>query len=52
MTDDYAEVNRKSWNRSTELHLAADWYRHEAFAAGECSLKPIELALLGEVAGQ
>lgn len=46
------EMNRVAWNTRTALHLAADWYGHDAFRAGATSLKEIERALLGEVDGQ
>jgi SAM-dependent methyltransferase len=48
----YTDLNRALWNARTGPHLASDFYAVEAFKAGRSSLNGIELALLGEVAGQ
>ncbi|MBT9392748.1 class I SAM-dependent methyltransferase [Hymenobacter sp. NST-14] len=49
---DYADLNRRLWNEKTAHHVASAFYNVPAFLAGASSLNPIELALLGEVAGQ
>ena len=53
MTEDtYIAINRQSWNERTELHLKSDFYDMEAFLEGKSSLKPVELAMLGDVSGK
>jgi len=47
--DDYIEVNRKSWNERTPVHMASEFYDMPAFRKGASSLNPIELGLLGDV---
>ncbi|MBT2557686.1 class I SAM-dependent methyltransferase [Hymenobacter sp. ISL-91] len=49
---DYLEVNRRLWNAKTAFHLASDFYNVAGFTAGQTSLNPPELQLLGDVAGQ
>ncbi|MCB2379010.1 class I SAM-dependent methyltransferase [Hymenobacter sp. BT635] len=49
---DYLDLNRALWNARTAPHLASDFYAVEAFKAGKSSLNGIELAQLGDVAGQ
>jgi 2-polyprenyl-3-methyl-5-hydroxy-6-metoxy-1,4-benzoquinol methylase len=51
-TPDYIAVNKQSWNSRTPLHLASAFYDVPGFLAGKTSLQPIELALLGDVAGK
>lgn len=48
----YAEINRTLWNTKTAHHVASEFYNVPGFVAGETSLNAIELALLGDVAGQ
>jgi ubiquinone/menaquinone biosynthesis C-methylase UbiE len=52
MNPAHAALNRELWNARTRHHLASDFYAVEAFKAGASSLNSIELALLGDVAGQ
>lgn len=49
---DYIEINRESWNRRTEAHLQSAFYDVEGFVKGKSSLCPIELGLLGDIAGK
>ena len=49
---DYLSINKASWNQRTLSHIASPWYEIDDFLAGQTSLKPIELALLGDVTGQ
>lgn len=49
---DYLALNRALWNARTGPHLASEFYAVQAFKAGKSSLNGIELALLGDVAGQ
>lgn len=50
--DPHLEANRRLWDTWTGLHTRSDFYRVEAFKAGESSLKHIELQELGSVAGR
>ncbi|MEY4659044.1 MAG: hypothetical protein RJB36_810, partial [Bacteroidota bacterium] len=52
MKEPYLDLNRKNWNNRVDGHLASDFYRMEAFRAGENSLKEIELGLLGDISGK
>ncbi len=48
----YVEINRKSWNSRTEIHLKSDFYDLENFIKGKNSLNEIELNLLGNIEGK
>ncbi len=48
----YIEINRESWNQRTEAHLKSEFYDLEGFINGKSSLNPIELNLLGDIAGK
>ena len=48
----YIDINRKSWNSRTEVHLESEFYDLENFIKGKSSLNNIELALLGDVSGK
>ena len=52
MNQDYLAVNKELWNQKTPIHLKSDFYEVEAFRKGKTSLKPIELALLGDIKGK
>jgi len=49
---DYRAINRAHWNSLVDAHLASDFYDLPGFKAGKSSLKPPELAAVGEVAGR
>ena len=49
---DFIEINRQCWNRRTDIHIGSAFYDMAGFKAGKSSLKPFELALLGDVAGR
>ncbi len=49
---DYIEINRKSWNEKTDIHIRSDFYDNENFLQGKSSLNSIELDLLGDIAGK
>lgn len=51
-SEDYLDINKKSWNLSTPVHLESAFYNVPAFVQGENSLNSIELELLGNVAGK
>lgn len=50
--DKYLQSNRILWNAWTDLHIKSTYYDVEGFKAGKSSLKDIELAELGDVAGK
>ncbi len=50
--DHYVDINRQSWNDRTAVHTQSSFYNMDAFLNGQTSLKEIELALLGNIAGK
>jgi 2-polyprenyl-3-methyl-5-hydroxy-6-metoxy-1,4-benzoquinol methylase len=52
MNEDYLKINKELWDKKTPIHIESDFYEMEDFLAGKNSLKPIELALLGDVKGK
>ena len=46
------DVNRRLWDRWTEAHLDSEFYGVDRFLAGESTLKPVERAEIGDVAGK
>jgi SAM-dependent methyltransferase len=52
MEHDYLKKNKASWNARTSYHLKSKFYDVAGFLDGKTSLKPLELGLLGEVAGK
>ena len=49
---DHFELNKKNWDRRTEIHLRSEFYDLAGFLEGKSSLNPPELALLGDVKGK
>lgn len=49
---DYLTINRETWNKKTEIHIASEFYDIPGFLKGTNSLKSIELSLLGDVRGK
>jgi SAM-dependent methyltransferase len=49
---DWFALNRAAWNARTPAHLASAFYDVAAFKAGACSLREIERAQVGDVAGR
>jgi len=49
---DYKEINKKSWNQKTKIHLDSDFYDNDNFKKGKNSLNEIELGLLGDLKGK
>ncbi len=45
----YLDINKKAWNKKTDIHVNSKFYDMEGFLKGNTSLKPIEIGLLGEV---
>jgi ubiquinone/menaquinone biosynthesis C-methylase UbiE len=48
----YIEINKKSWNNKTDIHIASDFYNNDNFIKGKTSLNSIELDLLGNIKGK
>lgn len=49
---DYISINKKLWDEKTDIHFKSDFYDVKAFINGKDSLNPIELELLGNIAGK
>lgn len=49
---DYLDLNRRHWNEKVRFHLGSDFYRLEAFKAGEDVLNDIEIQGVGSVEGK
>jgi SAM-dependent methyltransferase len=52
MSEDYFEVNKKTWNEKVKVHSKSEMYDLEAFKSGKSSLMPYELKALGDVKGK
>lgn len=50
--DNYIEINKKAWDSKTPYHVESPFYDMESFMHGKSTLTPIELRLLGEIAGK
>ena len=49
---DLIDLNRRQWNERTQIHVGSEFYDVAGFKSGRCSLHPVELAELGDVAGK
>jgi 2-polyprenyl-3-methyl-5-hydroxy-6-metoxy-1,4-benzoquinol methylase len=49
---DYININKKTWNNKTDVHIASEFYDMEGFLNGKSTLNSIELELLGDVKGK
>ena len=49
---DYLKINRKLWNDKASIHYDSDFYDVDSFLKGKDSLNPIEIDLLGDIAGK
>lgn len=52
MEQNYLAVNKNLWNKKVAHHLESAFYDMTGFMAGNSSLKPIELELLGDISGK
>jgi len=50
--DNYLEINKKTWNKRTAVHVESEFYDNETFLNGRSSLNSIELDLLGDLKGK
>lgn len=48
---DPIDNNRRQWDERTPIHVGSRYYDVASFRSGRCSLNPIELEELGDVAG-
>lgn len=48
----YIDINKKLWNRKTDIHYDSDFYDVKSFVKGKDSLNPIEIELLGDIEGK
>lgn len=46
---DYLDINKRTWDKNTQIHLESKFYDVDAFIQGKSSLNPIELAQIGDV---
>jgi len=44
----YTEINKKAWDKRTQVHIESKFYDVKGFIAGQSSLNPIELEQAGE----
>ena len=52
MDRDYKRINKKQWNRRTEVHIKSMFYDNDSFLEGRSSLNSIELDLMGQISGK
>lgn len=52
MNKPYLDINKRSWNERTKIHVVSEFYDLPSFLKGKSSLKDIELGLLGDVQGK
>lgn len=52
MEENYLEINKKTWNNRTEVHVDSEFYDNESFLKGRSSLNSIELDLFGDIKGK
>ena len=52
MLDEFIKANLGLWNEWTEVHEKSEFYDVEGFKAGKLSLRPLEVAELGDVSGR
>ncbi len=49
---DYYETNKKRWNELVGVHVDSEEYDVEGFLAGNNTVKPVEMNILGDVKGK
>ena len=50
--ENYIEINKQSWNKKTDFHIASEFYDNEKFIQGQSSLNDVEINLLGDINGK
>ena len=48
----YLDINKKLWNKKTEIHYDSEFYDIDSFIKGKDSLNPIEIELLRDIKGK
>ena len=48
----YIDINKKLWNKKTEIHYNSEFYNNDTFLKGRDSLNSIETDLLGDIKGK
>jgi len=48
----YKEINKKAWDKRTQVHVDSKFYAVPAFLAGKSTLNPVELEQVGDVQGK
>lgn len=51
LNETYFRANRENWNERVEHHVGTKYYDVQGFLSGRCTLGPVELKALGDVAG-
>jgi SAM-dependent methyltransferase len=49
---DYLTINRANWDDRVPIHVGSEYYDVAAFRSGRATLRPFELAEVGDVAGK
>ncbi len=52
MSTPFGQVNRERWNELAALHARSEFYDLDGFRAGKETLRPLEVAELGDVTGK
>jgi SAM-dependent methyltransferase len=52
VTEDWLQVNREMWDERVPIHTASAFYDVDGFLAGRSTLRPFEVAELGDVTGR
>ena len=50
--EDPVQANRDLWDARTPIHVKSDFYDVDGFRAGRTSLRPLEIAEVGDVSGK
>lgn len=45
----YIEINKKTWNEKTKVHVDSEFYANDEFLKGKSSLNQIELDIIGDI---
>lgn len=49
---EWLDTNRRSWDERVPIHAASQFYDLPSFERGRCSLRPLEVAEVGDVRGR
>ena len=48
----YKEINKKAWNKRTQVHIDSKFYDVDGFVSGQSTLNSVELEQVGDVKGK